>query len=726
MKYLFERITLIFIFAVFFSGGIDAQSTTEINGIVRDNANEPLIGANVFVLGTVEGGITDVDGKFAFVTSHTDTITLIVSYLGFKDYKITLPAIQLKNLVITLTAKEISIDEVVVVASSFNFGRESNQLKKMNSLDIVMTGSSNGDIYAALQSLPGTQKVGENGRLYVRGGESAETQTFINGMHVLVPYTTNAENSIQRSRFSPFLFKGINLTLGGYGAEYGQALSSVLPMQTTDVSTGDKLGISFSPFTINVGGTISQKKSSISFNADYMNMYFYNKIFPDKHDWVNPYQKISGESQYKIEFNPNNIFKMYVGYDYTTFKQQVGNLFDDSDKRFLSLYEHNIYLNTTYRSSFNKGYSLFFGIAGSMVKNRIDDALARNDRYNNNRGEIHIKATVDKSFSHVLKSSVGGEGYFRKSRKNYFSEEKDSPRQYHLGYHILAFYLNNNLKLSKGIYFNISGRSEFETIRKCWTFLPRTSLNYIPNDQWQFSVIYGSYSQSASDDILAANREKLKQESANHFIVSMAYHKPDLVFRLEPYYKRYKKLPLKEKGIFLSEGYGYSKGLDLFLEEERLLKNLRTTIAYSYNDSKRLYLDYPELSQPQYVTSHNFNLSFRYYLAPLKTYLGISNSFASGRPYHDPNKTGYMNSKTPSYNSLDVNLTFLQRTNIILYASATNILGRSNIFNYHFSPDPGANNQYRGVPVLASRERFFYIGLFISLNNTKAYEISNF
>ena len=182
MKYFFKR-TLLFILLIYCGGEmLYSQSKAEISGIVKDKTNEPLIGANVFIYKTIEGGITNNDGKFKFVTTKTeaDTVTLIVSYLGFKDYKITSNVSRLKNLEITLELKDIAIDEVVVVASSFNFGSDGNKLKKMNSLDIVMTGSSNGDIYAALQSLPGTQKVGENGRLYVRGGESDETQTFIN------------------------------------------------------------------------------------------------------------------------------------------------------------------------------------------------------------------------------------------------------------------------------------------------------------------------------------------------------------------------------------------------------------------------------------------------------------------------------------------------------------------------------------------------------------------
>ena len=721
---------LILLMTILLSGGAQlySQAHNVINGLVTDTNNEPLIGANVYIYKTIEGAVTDVNGNFRFETTRTDSVTLVVSYLGFKEYKFQANILNLKDLVIVLQPKETVIGEVIIVASNFNFGQDANKLKSMNSLDVVMTGSSNGDIYAALQSLPGTQKVGENGRLYVRGGESDETQTFVNGMHVLVPYTTNAENTVQRSRFSPFLFKGINLTLGGYSAEYGQALSSVLPMQTTDVSSSDKLGVSFSPFNVNVGGTVSNKRSSWSFNGDYMNMYLYNKIFPDKYNWINPYQKLSGETQYKIEFNPNNILKIYAGYDYTFFKQKVNDSFDPTiNKRNLDLNESNIYLNSTYKSYLPKGYVLFLGVASSLVYNKVNDALTPNDLFKNDRNEIHLKSTMSKSFTNNYKLSLGAESYLRNSKKKYnnpLSNSKDL--KYNLDYNIYSAFLDNSFKIHKKIYFNFSGRMEYQTNNKKVNFMPRASLSYIPNSHLQLSTIYGIYSQSTKDDILVYYKKGLSQELSDHYILSLSYNKSGLVFRFEPYFKKYRKLPLAIDGNYYSKGYGHSKGIDLFLENETLINNLRTTLSYSFNDSKRLTLDYPEKSTPQYATQHNFNISLRYFIPPIKTYVGVSNLFASGRPYHNPNKTGYMNSKTTPYNSLDVNMTFLVKPNIILYSSLTNILGRNNVFNYKYSTDLDVNNTYSRVPVISSRERFFFIGVFISLNNTKAYEVSNF
>lgn len=103
--------------------------------------------------------------------------------------------------------KAATIQEVVVSASTYSFGK-SDHFKTMDALDVVMAGNSCGDIVAALQSLPGTQKVGEDGKLYVRGGESEECQTFINGMHVLVPYSTNDRKYSSARPFFSFSVQG--------------------------------------------------------------------------------------------------------------------------------------------------------------------------------------------------------------------------------------------------------------------------------------------------------------------------------------------------------------------------------------------------------------------------------------------------------------------------------------------------------------------------------------
>src|SRR5690606_11762862 len=120
-------------------------------------------------------------------------------------------------------------------------------------LDIATTAGATADIAGALNTLPGTQKAGESGRLFVRGGDGSEARTFIDGMVVLEAYGTSAPNTPSRGRFLPFMFKGISFSTGGYSSEYGQALSSALVLESKDESETIRTDIGL----LSVGGDIA-------------------------------------------------------------------------------------------------------------------------------------------------------------------------------------------------------------------------------------------------------------------------------------------------------------------------------------------------------------------------------------------------------------------------------------------------------------------------------------
>ncbi len=662
---------------------------TTVSGTVTDG-KESLAGVNVFIIGTIDGCLTDSLGRFSFETTQTGELTLRATCLGFEDY--TLTTRQHSNLHLKMREHATAIDEVVVAASSYHFGKSDN-FKTMDALDVVMAGNSCGDIVAALQSLPGTQKVGENGKLYVRGGESDECQTFVNGMHVLMPYSTNTENNAVRGRFSPFLFKGINFSLGGYGGEYGQALSSVLPMETTDVAPSDKLGVSASLVDWNIGGTKAFAKSSLSFNSALTSMGLYNALSPDRYDWTRPYRKLSGEAQYKSELSAVSVVKTYVGYDLTSVGQNIAD-------RQLSLCEHNIYANATLKTNIGRGYTLFTGIANSSVINDIDDALTHGDHYHNFRNEIHLKAELRKVFSSSVKMSAGAEDYLRHSTKQYDTSH------YNLDYNLLAAHVDAQLRVVPRLFLSLSARAEQASYDGQWLLMPRMTWSYVPNKRFQLSVIVGRYSQVAEDDYIALRGKRLQQSTADHAILSMQYATAKMLLRIEPYYKKYHHLPLLTNGTYTADGYGSSKGFDVYGECRSLAKNLNATISYSFNDSQRLYRDYTSPTTPDYTSRHNLRLTLKYGIG--KVIVGLADSYASGRRF----ATG----TTPFYNSVDANLTWLVSPKIIVYSSLNNILGRTNVFRYNAD----------GSAVTANRDRFFYIGIFVSLKSNKAYDISNF
>ncbi|MBP5711521.1 MAG: TonB-dependent receptor, partial [Prevotella sp.] len=327
------------------------------------------------------------------------------------------------------------------------------------------------------------------------------------------------------------------------------------------------------------------------------------------------------------------------------------------------------------------------------------------DHYHNFRNEVHLKAEVRKVCSDVLKLSAGVEDYLRNSTLKY------DIYHYQLDYNILATHIDAQWRIFPRVFLNTSMRTEGllyggRLKGTDWLWMPRATMSYIPNKHLQFSLVAGRYSQTAADDYLAQSNKRLSQSTSDHVILSMQYQSKGTLLRIEPYWKKYHHLPLWENGVYFPHGKGSSKGVDVFLEDHSLFKNLTTTLSYSFNDSKRFYLDYTEMRTPDYASRHNLRLTAKYSIG--KCIIGVAESFASGRTF--PIGT------TPHYNSVDINLTYLLSPKVIVYTSLNNIFGRTNIFRYD------AN----GTPVVSSRDRFFYIGIFVSLKNNKAYDISNF
>lgn len=393
-----------------------AQEHNIIRGDVCDEEGQPMVGANIYIYGTIDGCMCDTLGKFSFETSLKGTVTLKCTFMGYTDYikRITIPVN--KEISIKMKPQAFTLDNVDIVASSFSFG-QTEKVKSIKPLDVVMAGNSCGDIFASLHTLPGVQTVGESGKLHVRGGDSYESQVFINGMHVLQPYDAEPSNTVTRSRFSPFLFKGINFSLGGYDSEYGQALSSILPMETTDVQTHDKFGLNFSPLSVAAGGTKSLNASSLSFNVEYMDLKLYNKLFPDKYDWDKPYRKISGEVQYKVEPTPSCNIKTYIGFDHTELGYHIPFSVFNAYERKLGMTENNMYINSVLRLNLSRGWSFFAGVAESWFRNVVDGAMIANDEYVDRKMETHLKIRISKNFSGRYKLSFGAEDYARSHKK---------------------------------------------------------------------------------------------------------------------------------------------------------------------------------------------------------------------------------------------------------------------------------------------------------------------
>ena len=712
---------LIFLFVSLFQTVVLSAQTYTVKGVVADDKGAPLISVNVYIQETLEGTSSGEDGSFSFQTSSKGEVTLCAQMLGYNPTSFKGKAAVMGNVRLVLTPQNVALQEVFVTAGSYRL-QGSSKWKEMSPVSIATTAGAVGDIYNGIAMLPGVQAAGESGKLMVRGGDSRESQTYIDEMHVLSPYTYTPANSAARGRYSPFLFEGINFSSGGFTSDYAQSLSSVLPLTTKDESPVTKIGVNLLTVGLGGGGTKAWKNSSLSFNGDYQNIGPYNELFPDSYSWINPYQRISGESQFRKTFANKGIWKTYVAYDRTTFAQHTLESFNPIS-RTMDFEEDNLYLNSTFRKTLGRDYKFFSGIAISSNKKRIDGARLPLDALNETESEVHLKIKTEKRYSNLYKLTAGVESMLRRDTLSYRAPSTNITGG-EISHGINSLFLLNDFNLSSNLQGNVSARMEQTTLNDGWRLLPRASLTYKMSD-FYLSAIAGLYQQLPENSFLLRN-PTLSAERCWQYIAG-AYHEANgKSYRLEAYYKKYNGLATNLNNMYASDGYGSSKGIDLFLNDREVLKNLEYMLAYSYNDSHRKYGDYPVEAMPQYASKHNLSLAFKYWISGIRSTIGITNRYASGRPYHNPNEEGFMQHTTSAYNSLDFSISFLLSKKIIIHSSASNILGRNNLYNYTYSPPRGRDGAFASSPVNASRNSFFMIGIFITLSGNTAYDVSNF
>jgi hypothetical protein len=270
---------------------------------------------------------------------------LTVSMLSFETFTFFGDVSTMKNFPIKLREDVNSLDTVVISAGTFE-ASDNSKISVLKPLDVVTTASALGDFVGALQTLPGTTTVAEDGRLFVRGGDANETQIFIDGIRVFTPYTPTANNVPTRGRYSPFLFDGITFSTGGYSAEYGEALSSVLLLSTIDEPNQNKTDISIMSVGGGVGLTRKWERSSLSVSTSYINLAPYVALFPDRNDWEKPFESFAGEAVYRYKTD-NGLFKFYTAVDRSSFEltQEDINVEEGVD---FKLNNTNLYLNSSY------------------------------------------------------------------------------------------------------------------------------------------------------------------------------------------------------------------------------------------------------------------------------------------------------------------------------------------------------------------------------------------
>lgn len=708
----------LFIFTLFSTIAFFGQ--VPLSGRVIDAQGSPISGANVYLEGTYDGASTDDNGIFSFETTESGIKTIIISMVSFETYKQTADVFSFREIKVVLKDAINQLSGVTLTAGAFEAG-DNSKVSVLKPLDIVTTAGATGDLVAALLTLPGTATVNEDGRLFVRGGSAGETQVFIDGLRVFQPFNATANNVPTRGRFSPFLFKGITFSTGGYSAEYGQALSSVLLLNTTDIPDQEKTDISLMSVGGGVGHTEIWGDESLSINTSYINLAPYEALIPSNRgaQWNSPFESVSGEAVFRSK-RANSMFKLYSAFTYSNLDIAQEDINFQEFVRF-QLKNNNLYFNTSYKYFFKNNWVL---TSGASLSYDTNDIGIIEDKIDTRETAAHLKIKLGKSFNSTFKLDFGAE-YFSTEYQDTFMALDETAYNSGLKNKLAAFFVESDIFFSNQFALKLGVRAEQGKVINDLNIAPRISLAHKSGKNGQFSFAYGQFYQNPLTEYLKFDNT-LKTEKTDHYILNYQYLGDGKTFRAEAYYKGYIDLVKYDTELaqfnsnYSNSGSGYASGLDLFWRDNKTIKHLDYWVSYSYLNTERDYLNFREKATPNFAPKHSFSLVTKYWIMDWRSQLGFSYSYGSGRPYDNPNTPEFLAERTKSFHNLSFNWAYLLSQQKILYFSVNNLLGFTNISGYQYSNTPNSESFYDRRAIRPPADSFIFVGFFWTLSKDKS------
>lgn len=686
---------------------LNASAQVRIEGLVSDKNKLPLPGANIFLQNTYDGTTADSLGRFSFKTSQKGIQQLCVSFIGYQPFlhKLNLDTARTIHLNIVMKESDDQLSEVVINAGAFEASDEKKAVI-MRVFDIATTPSAQGDIFGALGTLPGVQKVGEDGRVFVRGGEGYETKTFMDGMLVASPYMSKMPDIPTRGRFSPLLFSGTLFSTGAYSAEYGQALSSIVDMTTNSPETEERSSVSLMTVGVMGSTTLCGDKSSLTLSADYVTSEFSNKINKQKVEWLKSPEAVNATLMVRQKTGKTGLYKSFAAFSNNSSAMLYPNLQAGLNQQIM-LNGNQVYFNNTFNCMAGEKWMLKSGLA---VNYDYQDMDLNKDNVTTNQKMLHAKLGMIYFLNDKAELKVGGDWV------HFAYEQKISmDGNFRLPFtnNELSAFSEMEYKVSRKFAARMGVRLENSSLLERSTLVPRVSMAYKTGKQSQISLAGGEFYQNPQNDYLKI-APRLRQEKSRHAVMTWQYQTDLKTFRIEGYLKEYDHLVKFTRPLtanpqdYSNTGSGHAQGVDIFWRDKKTIDLSDYWISYSWINASRNYRDFKTSATPNFVSEHNLSVVFKRFIEPIRTYASATYSFASSRPYHDPNLAGFMNASTRSYNDISLSLTYLMElfgNASVLHLMVNNVAGFDNVFGYNFSTTPNAAGRYELTPIKSPYDR---------------------
>ncbi|MCX7878148.1 MAG: TonB-dependent receptor [Ignavibacteria bacterium] len=701
-------------------------------GRVTGEKNKPLEGANVVIEGSIEGSTSDSTGYFEFQTSRKGKHNIIFTFIGYEE-KIISVEIKSEDLQmnVRLRKSEVVTEEIIVTASSFTSGQQSQVT--ITPLEIVRIPGSDGDLFRAITTFPGSNQVDEGSRITVRGGEAEEVQTILDLATLYHPFVFDDDfNTSSYTTINPWGLRGINFSSGGFSAKYGNALSAVLELKSYEMPQGTGAFLWLGLANIGLSGVYLSKdqKFGATFDAGQTILEPYFRLNGYLIDSYNPIPLARGFGG-TLSYKPSSLSSIKAYFDFSEDKIGIRNSGPSYDGYFNSA-SSTLFSNIKFSAGIGSSFFLNAGLSFSRHKDNVTYGVLSTEG-KNTYGKLRFDLV--KQFSRKIELNTGGEYEYLEDRFSgrvpllFYNLRENAPSLNissctHSGR--AGFYTELQYKPLSS-FFIVSGiRTDYHTLSEKIVFDPRISLG------WKFSAdhilraAYGIYHQFPSLEYYARSvNHRLKPQQAGHYILGYEFNKNQgvFLFRVEGYYKDYRNLVLSEQATFgyNSDGKGYARGVDVFIKSS-VANRYSSWISYSYTDSKRSQYNVLTESPSNYDITHNMTIVASYNITS-NLVTGLSLRYSTGKPYtpvtgsiydsvynvYQPLYGPVNSERFPTYKRLDVNFQYifslLGRFAVAVF-QINNVLNNKNLYDYTYN-----YNYTERKEIVTTNKRQFYLGL---------------
>lgn len=598
------------VFAQAPTGFLTGRITERITG-------QPIANAKISIEGQAEAQ-TDAEGKYS-IELTPGTYRGRVTANGFAPALLSSIVITAKYTLVYDLKLEVQVTEETTVNSGY-YATSSDQPVSSIALrraEIRAMPGTGGDVMRVIGTLPGVTSVGmQFADFLVRGGMPGENLTFIDNIPVGdFTYFNDQYDGGKGGRgavLAPDVFDRLEFSAGGFGARYGDKMSSALDVTIRNANRKRVQGSIFAdsgvagasvevPLGERAGWFFSARRSYIDFALDLFdigdigkprNLDFINKFDFD----LNARNKLTFTA---MNFNDRATIPYETAIKAATRRDQL--VAERSSKRFI--------FGATLSSAL--GTKAFSNLTAWGIGEHNDGSFLRLDRKTLQRqrdlreANFGVKEELTASLSPRL--NFAGGGGVNVQRGNFYTFERNGEgysllldeilaptrtSNFRLGnttnayaYGQLTWQINSQFSVTPGVRLDRYGLTSQTLVS------PRVSARYRLASRLALNFASGIYRQPPTTFLysLSANNRTLEAQRAVHIIGGVEWLASESVrVTIEAYQKKYRSLHLQPNKLtadYVDTGEGYARGVEISAQKA-LSGHWSGQAAYSYSVSK--------------------------------------------------------------------------------------------------------------------------------------------